>query len=366
MKLVLALCAAVALTCSVGRAGPQPGHTLYYLDESHNVRALTLDPDGHPVGESRRLTSLGGYDDYSVSPGGDYVVGFRRIGVEKEEDVDLTFVTWKCYLEPIRDKRPAQVLRVARSIGPSVQHPEWSPSGSYVVFIDGLFDVEGGAIYSTKSAKQAGTFSGWLGPISRDERLAVIGREGRYTTGLWVLDLPTGHKARIVDACGDCVWIGESHKLAWIDDANDVWTAEVKRTSSAPYLRARTRLFIGNCTDLRYVAEKGLYFVDGPRDTGTPYYSNDLKTIRAGDRRPIRSLPEAACERARNTPGAWLEYAEYSLDRDLVACPVDMGHNKMPEIRIYDRSGNSRPVARGKVPTWRSAEHTWTSWTSPF
>ena len=171
MKLVFALCAAVALTCSVGHAGPQPGYTLYWLDESHNVRAQILDSDGHPVGESRRLTSSGNYDDYSVSPNGDYVVGFRRIGVVTEEEPELTFVTWKCYLESTGAKSPASVLRVTRYVGHAAHEPIWSRNGSYVVFIYGLFDVEGGAVYSTTSTRKVGRFSAWLG----EELASVVG-----------------------------------------------------------------------------------------------------------------------------------------------------------------------------------------------
>ena len=366
MKFVLALCAAVALTCSVGRAGPQPGHTLYYLNESHNVRALTLDPDGHPVGESRPLTSLGNYDDYSVSPNDDYVVGFRRIGVVKDEDVDLTFVTWKCYLESTGAKSPASVLRVTRYVGHAAHEPIWSRNGSYVVFIYGLFDVEGGAVYSTTSTRKVGRFSAWLGPLSRDERLAVIGLEGDHGTELWVLDIPTGHKVRIEDGVGDCVWIRNSHKLAWIRDFDNVWTAEVKRTSTAPFLNSRARLFSGNCTDLRYVPEKGLYFVDGPKDSGTPYYSRDIKTVRTGDRQPNLYVPQGAYERVKSADRAWLQYAQYSPGRDFVACPVDMGPGKMPQIRIYDRAGNSWAAATGKAPRWKGSQQIWTSWTSPF
>ena len=363
MKLVFALFVACALFCSTAHASPASGYTLYYLDKSHNVCEIRLDSAGKPAGKPRRLTSLGGYDDYSVSPGAEYVVGFRRIGETKKEDTDLALAVWKCYLEVVGGKPFTSPLRTSTSRGPSANQTIWSPTGSYVVLIAGIFDVEGGAIFSTRTAEEVSSFADMCGPISRDERLAithVYGDEGIESS---VLDLQSGRKAAIENAEWESVWIGDSHKLAWTDWAGRVWVGEAKISGSQVSVVDRRLLHEGDCSDLRYIPGKGLYFTARLGERETAYYSTDLTTVHKGDillHHPPRPSPYDA---VRDRPGLWTAYARYSPDQRFIACPVDRGHNKIPEIVLGRESGDSLAVVSGKVPTWEACQDIWESWT---
>ena len=69
MKTAAVVLVLVVLSCCSATAAEGNCYTLYYIDETKNVSSIAIDVDGKPSGSPRMLTTRGGYDSFSVSPG---------------------------------------------------------------------------------------------------------------------------------------------------------------------------------------------------------------------------------------------------------------------------------------------------------
>ena len=361
MKLVFALSVTCALLCSAANASPASGYTLYYLDKSRNVCEIRLDSAGKPAGEPRRLTSLGGYDYYSVSPDGKWVVGLREIGGNEW--------VWKCFLERPGLDPIGRIFGIVDSDGPP--RVRWSGDGKYLFCWGGQIDGTS-RVYSLAAKKQIYESHYHFGPISYDGRYAFSLRdipEEEAPARLRIIDVQSGKWASAAKVLADerfeypCLWIGRTHEFALTDAAGNVWVGSVKPGKLRHAVRKRALTTRGGCSDPQYIPGKGLFFVQTlPGRDPVAYCSQDLKTLNKCPQ--MLSSEENAgsglevWEVLPNVNGLWRWSARFSPDRRYIACLLDAGHNKMPEILVFDRQGRYHSVGQGKVLTWKGSDET--------
>lgn len=357
MKYVFALLVVSVVISSAAYAAG--GYALYYIDDTHNVSKIAIDASGARVGAPQRITSLGGYDSFSVSPDGKRVFGARASHSQKEEDTGNVWITWQCWIEALGSRTKRQLLET-RSL---MEEPwvAWSPASNAFTVCDGAFDVDLTLYRCAGRAVTAATHGGSIPAFSSDCRFVactcVPADKGSDSWGLYLLDLASGKSTALGDGGSVGAWVGKTHTFAWRGALDDVIVADVTpRASAGPLLKNQRQLAGGYCRDIRYIPGKGLYMEYGQDENARADYSSDLKTITSGPVLDHKASADDAYDRAKPYAGAWLQYACSSADGRLVACPVDRGANAMPAIRVFDPAGNSTAVACGKSPQWRGTD----------
>lgn len=357
MRAIAAFVVLGVLLCGSLWASSKGGHVLYYLDRDHNVRRIALDRGGKALGQASRITKLGGYDTYSVSPDGKWVAGIKHVG-----EGDMKGYRWKCYLEHVGGRPIGPVFGTVDSDGEP--RTEWSPQGKYMISWGG--QVMGTTrVCNLATGKQTLITDECVGEFSADEKYAfVIEDVGCVAEGpgdVWVADLETGKLRRLAAAQfenEDCVWVGNTHSCAVIDTRGNVWVAGVTSSASGVMLNKRALTRNGHCSDLRYVKDRGLYFVQESAGRKRAYYCRDMKTLVPGELLPAvvsKSEPRSSFEgldKWHLPTGAWEQCAEVSPDGAFVACPVSAG-GPMPVIKVFTESGATATVGPGKLPQWK-------------
>jgi len=315
-----------ALACC-GAKVAAAGYTLYYVDAARNIRCISLDASGSAVGKSERLTSKGGYDHFSVSPDGNRFVGFTMLDRSFDAETTKSYWTiWRCFIEQIGAQR---FRRNVTKMDPLMESPIvcWSPGGNYFQLLVGAFDVDIDIYSFSPTKKITSVFD--VVSISRDERYVLGHCSG---SELSVVDLRTGKSAVLSETGDEGVWIGDTHKVAWIEYSGEALGGEIVSKGSVPELAGRARLSTGQ-----------------------------TKTI-------FKRLPEQvdwweSVRKSVRQKGLIADEAAYSPDHKLVACPVKSAKGRPPEIMVFDRSGRAHRVAAGRTPQWQGS-HLWDSWDS--
>ena len=253
------------------------------------VVSLLLLPvcTGSAVAQSGRLALEG----RSVAPGGRYVFTWKQIGLKYGE-----FPVYKCFLK--KDGRSLGSV-LGQVLADGEPEPTWSPHLRYLI-VEFPHQVEEETyVYSLQRNRTVCHTWDLLTGMSADERYTFIledrGDDDNSPAWLRVMDLQTGKAVKVAQVnfgmYGDpfqCVWFGNTSKLAFIDVKGDAWTAEVVNGPSEPSVSKRRLVGNGHCDDLRYIPGKGVYFIQKTGRSLTPYYSSDLRSVRKGALLPAK------------------------------------------------------------------------------
>ena len=336
-------------------------HTLYYLDTTRNVCRVQVHSDGHPVGKSARLTALGGYDDFSVSPDGKQVVGIKNAAKSNDE-----FYEGKFSLE-IQGKRPIRNLFHKSVTSDGAPSAWWSPKMNYLMACGGqiggttyVYSIKTGRdIYMTPNEEE-------FGPISVDERYSLLQEFTPPEDGpvdQWVLDMQSGKTTRVMKIWSgdgeDSVWIGGTHRFAVIGSDKNIWIESVVSSGKKPSVTKYALTHGGGYADLRCLPGRGLYFAQRARNGKlTGYYSNDLRTVQAGKALHVAGMNNGYSPDLNLPKNAVDDQASVTDDGRLIACPVVEGHGSKAtsQIRVFTKSGVSFPVAIGRKPHWKDSK----------
>lgn len=358
LPVVFALVAAPAL----GASAPTK-HILTYLNSNHDVCGIGVDNAGKPVGNPTRMTSGGGYDSYSVSPNGKWIAGLKDIGGPRR----TPGWEWKCFVERVGHGRLKQSFRIDSDGEPSLW---WSDKGNYLFSWGGQVGGTTRA-YDLRAGRKTLETDDCLLDMSDDERYAAIlqdvGCSEEGPANLSVADLRTGRTrklGRIEYETSYCVWLGKSHKCAFVDTGGNAWVASISSDDRGIHVSKYALTRHGRCSDLR-ATRSGLYFVQNVSGRKIAYYSSDLKTLHPGKLlgpKPSDTTPRqpGSTDEARLPDTAWRECAVTTPDGKLTACPIDAGECKMPLLMVFDQTGKSHVIGRGKSPKWKGVEY-WTS-----
>lgn len=189
----------------------------------------------------------------------------------------------------------------------------------------------------------------------------------RYLAGTWlthkvdldaptigVVDLKTGKKTPLRDAdnCVEVFFMTGTNNLIWTDDYKGVMTAEVVDSKGRTTLTNK-RVISSVYAKLYYeIPGKGLYF----ESEKEAFISPDLKSVH-----PTKLVTNRyhfdRWFKGREQTDPRLDW-DYSPDNKLVAYTIDMGKKQLPLIKVFDKSGKSRPIARGMCPVWKGG-HPW-------
>jgi hypothetical protein len=374
MKRILTLLAAL-VSISAAQAEQNPKYTLYYLDKTRNVVSVGISADGKAVSTTRKLTSKGGYDGYCVSPDGNQVFGWRKI-----RRGQWFGAVYSLFLE--RNGRTQE--KIPGTWGAtSGFRAGWSPQNKHlIVSIDqtvGCIVETETIIYSLERRKVVcDTRDSFYREFSDDEAyLFVLGaivdaednpawRDG--ACWLSVMDMETGRMTKVVQVNSDAIrggplqsmWLGKSHKFAFINYRGKLSAGEASRGKSRPLLNKWALAKNGQCSDLHYVAGMGIYFTKKIGKTSTAYYSRDLQTLSKTAVLPSR---QAAALSWTQTP----EGEIYSPDKVPYAAIKNDEPDKIGMIKIYDKSGGFlADIAQGTKPKWRGGTDWESVITSPW
>ncbi len=352
----------ILLAASAACSGPK-GYTLYFIDATHNVSKVAVAENGHPVAAPVRLTVGGKYDAYHVSPDERYVLGMPMV-----RDLGGLWV-WDQFIERTGNGVVGHIRN--RSITDSdVPYGQWLPKiESLIYVVPQQVNSPEYIVYSLKKKRILFHEINPLGPVSADQRYAVVtedaGCAGEGPEDFRILDLTTGVLTKVGKLLfqESAVWLGSTHRFAFVSPDGTVRGGEVSASASRPRVRTWSVTRQGGCSDLRYVPGSGIYFAQKAGDGKTSVYcTSDLRRLHKTSGLP-KELPENTFSqrsgyiesRLTGIQGAWLRTASLSGDWKLVAVPVDMGQGEMPEIRVITRDGQAIPVARGKFPKWKGA-----------
>jgi len=353
MSSALICIALLALCCASVSAAT---YVLYYVDETHNVSRIGLDAKGKVVEPSRRLTAKGGYECFSISPDEKRLLGFKstKRWFDKEESGEY-FSNWAGFVEQLG---AGAYRRAFPDAGASRGTPDirWSPKSNYFQHWVGQFDVDV-SVYAFDPLKRLREHCE-ICMISADERFMIGSVVG---FGFGVVDLVSNKGFKLGDAGYQCAWIGDTHEVAYVGESG-VWAAQVSSSGGAPAVTGARKIFSGDVTELRYVPGKGLCIVQGDyMRARTAKCSSDLRTFKTISWQPgvdAYWFPEKWFKTHHDyLAGQW----KASPDKKFAAVPISVGKNKIPEIRIYDRSFKGRVVAKGWAPIWKGSG-VWSPW----
>ncbi len=338
----------------------QAQNTLYYSDGGRNVVRVSIDASGKPLGKSAKLTTTGGCDRFSISPDEKKVVGLGVVSRAIDKESDTALVSWKLFVEEPGKKSSRRVLGTTE---PAAGMPcvLWSPKGAYFLLATGVTDRKV-SVYEFSTGKKIVDSSKMPASISPDERFLVS--EQKYPlkpSATNVTDLVTGKSVEISEGQCPVVWAGSSDKLAWIDSGN-LYTAALSAGPTELSLAWREKVSSA-AYDLRWVPEKGVYFVMGSsrtRELGC--YSENLKTIVQGDMLPDSPDRWQAAIAVKAKKGTLPEEASYSPDGALIAYTVPSGKQGETKLFVLDASGKLITIGPGRSPLWRGSESLWNPW----
>lgn len=339
-----------------GAAAPKASQVLYYVDDTRNVCRADIDEAGKLVGKTRRLTTSGCYDRASVSQDEKRIVGFSAISRCSDKDTDSIWTSWKVFTEEPTKKGSRQMLA---ALPPMMDPPRvlWSPKTNYFALSYGPFNVHVDA-YEFATKKKVVTDSPTFPMISPDERYVVTGVNHPLGTRTNLLELKTGKTLEVSDSRCSAVWMGETTKFARIDHSGTLFLCEVATGSDLAL--SYTKNACSASYDLRFIAGKGLYFIDGTYRSGeVACYLADGGTRTQCDRLPDALDRWQAAASVKTTKGAVFQDATYSPDGAFVACPILTPPAKASKIVLFDKSGKVHPLATGTAPLWRGPDTYW-------
>ncbi len=359
MRNFVAVVLLVLIISALGYLAPPAKYTLYYIDTTHNVSKVGIDSTGHPVGKPKRLTSGGKYDAYSVSPDEKYVVGIQNVKPMSNLDGH-----WTQYIEVTGGSRVTALMNGKAIWADGLPSVRWALSQGIIVY-----DLPGNVGYSSLLFTISGrklpfeSETDFIEALSSDQRLAFV-RElvccgNTYPGDFGIIDLRSGKRTMLMksDSQEATVWFGKTHRFAFIDGGGRAWAGEVYPSDGNPKVTKWPLTRYGGCTDLRYIAGKGIYFVQRSSDRSTrAYLTSDLRDLRKTSGLPMPAMPntrQIAIDRMlTGIRGAWTSTVSLTSDLKLLAVPVDVRQGGMPEIRVVTRDGKSVTIARGKFPHW--------------
>ena len=281
IKLCFVLTLALLLSGGALHASSAP-YTLYYLDVGHNVCRVDdrLERQARGTG---RMTQLGGYDAYSVSPDEKYVAGIRDQGGRRYKPGFL----WRYQLELASGRPLKWVLSEVCSDG----EPKtlWSRNGKLMIVSGAQVDYTT-YVYSLEDSKLIFKTDDHFGPMSSDERYVLLCRqEASCDDGpiqLSVLDLGSAMAAPAIKVDPDKaqLWLGDTHTFAAVGADGNAWVCDVSRgRGGVPELSGRAVTSAGDITGLSI--NDGVLHYAGRAAPSSEFKIEPANTIQFGSHR---------------------------------------------------------------------------------